>query len=116
MARIVKIEMDAVIDMQRSLARIQNAFAEPENDDSYRSPEDRAEDIGPGNLVDRAKDFGKDCKKNYERQAEDLGALLNALNPVIETFAEADEELGKSLSDDKRGGQPPAHHPGPSAV
>ncbi|AFR11064.1 hypothetical protein [Nocardiopsis alba] len=99
MAKIVKIDMDAVIEMETSLARIANAFA----GEDVKSPEDRAEDIGPGNLVDKAKDYGKDCKKNYERQAEDLGKLLEALGPVIETFEEADEELGKSLTDDKKG-------------
>lgn len=116
MAKIVKIDMEAVIDMQTSLGRIQNAFAEAEDDKSYQSPEDRAEDIGPGNLVDKAKDYGKDCKKNYERQAEDLGALLQALGPVIETFEEADEELGKSLDDDKGGAPTPPSHRNQSAV
>ncbi|MBQ1082152.1 MULTISPECIES: hypothetical protein [unclassified Nocardiopsis] len=118
MATIVSIDTDALIDMRGSLGRIQSAFAEAEEGDSYRSPEDRAEDIGPGNLVDKAKDYGKDCKKNYERQAEDLGALLQALTPVIETFEEADTELGTSLSEDKSApaGPPPPGHPNQSAV
>ncbi len=115
MARIVRIDMDALKQMESSLIRIQNAFTDSEND-SYQSPEDRAEDIGPGNLVDKAKDYGKDCKKNYERQAEDLGALTQAIGPVIETFEEADEELGKSLTDKKKGDQPPAGPPNQAAV
>ncbi|PWV45726.1 hypothetical protein [Nocardiopsis sp. L17-MgMaSL7] len=115
MATIVSIDTDALIDMRGSLSRIQSAFAEAEEGDSYRSPEDRAEDIGPGNLVDKAKDYGKDCKKNYERQAEDLGALLQALTPVIETFEEADEEMGRSLTDKEQGAPPPGH-PNQSAV
>ncbi|MFE1167455.1 hypothetical protein [Nocardiopsis sp. NPDC058789] len=116
MATIVSIDTDALIDMRGSLNRIQSAFAEAEGE-SYRSPEDRAEDIGPGNLVDKAKDYGKDCKKNYERQAEDLGALLQALTPVIETFQEADEEMGKSLTDQEQGGPPPPPgHPNQAAV
>ncbi|GAB2513079.1 hypothetical protein [Nocardiopsis aegyptia] len=97
MARCVRIDMDAVIEMQNSLVRIVNSFA---NED-VESPEERAEDIGPGNLVDKAKDYGKDCKKNYERQSEDLNALLKALTPVIESFQETDDELGRSLTDDK---------------
>jgi hypothetical protein len=104
MAKVVKVDTDALEEMQRALRRICNDFGGKD----VESPEDRAEDIGPGRLVDSAKDFGKDCKKNYERQAEDLGALLNALNPVITTFYEMDEELGKSLKGEQE--PPPPHH------
>lgn len=106
MADVVKIDTDALEEMQRALRRICNDFG----GEDVESPEDRAEDIGPGRLVDSAKDFGKDCKKNYERQAEDLGALLNALNPVITTFYEMDEELGKSLKGDGKDAPPPPPH------
>ncbi|MFE3461024.1 hypothetical protein ACFXKD_26070 [Nocardiopsis aegyptia] len=95
--------MDSVIEMQNSLARIVNAFA---NED-VKSPEERAEDIGPGDLVDKAKEFGKDCEKNYERQSEDLNALLKALTPVIESFQGADDELGESLTDKACAPPPP---------
>ncbi|WP_017600544.1 hypothetical protein [Nocardiopsis lucentensis] len=112
MARIVKIDIDALHEMERSLIRIQNAFA---NED-VKSPEEKAEDIGPAKVVDKAKEYGEDCKKNYERQAEDLGALLQALTPVIDTFTEADEELGKSLTENKNDTPPPPPGPGPVAV
>ncbi|PDP85877.1 hypothetical protein CQJ94_19190 [Glycomyces fuscus] len=103
MARVVRIDIDALEEMERSLGRIQNAFA----GENVESPEDKAEDIGPGDLVDEAKDYGKDCKKNYERQAEDLGALLQAITPVIDSFREADEELGGSLTKGDKPAPPP---------
>ncbi|WP_116246420.1 hypothetical protein [Nocardiopsis sp. FIRDI 009] len=112
MARIVKIDIDALREMERSLIRIRNAFA----DEDVESPQDRAEDIGPDTVVDKAKEYGEDCKKNYERQAEDLGALLQALTPVIDTFEQADEELGRSLSENKDDTPPPPPGPGPVAV
>ncbi|WP_306368046.1 hypothetical protein [Nocardiopsis sp. CC223A] len=106
MAKVVRIDTDALEEMQRSLRRIQNAFVG--DDEDFKSPEDRAEGIGPRRLSDSAKDYGKDCKKNYERQAEDLGEFLNLLNPVITTFYEMDEELGQALKGDEK--PPPPHH------
>ncbi|MCP3015549.1 hypothetical protein NGM33_19675 [Nocardiopsis dassonvillei] len=103
MARVVRIDIGALEEMERSLGRIQNAFA----GENVESPEDRSEDIGPGDLVDKAKDYGEDCKKNYERQAEDLGALLQAITPVIDSFREADEKLGGSLTEGDKPAPPP---------
>jgi hypothetical protein len=102
MAAVVKIDIDALEEMQRSLGRIRTAFA----GEDVESPADKAEDIGPGDLVDKAKEYGEDCKKNYERQAEDLGALLEAVTPVIETFREADEKLGTSLTEEDKPAPP----------
>ncbi|MFE9243158.1 hypothetical protein [Nocardiopsis sp. NPDC006938] len=100
MARIVCIDTETLSQTKATLDRIQNAFTEPE-EGSYQSPEDRAEDIGPGFLVDKARDYGKDCKQNYERQSEDLGALAQAIDPVIEAFKETDEELCNSLESEE---------------
>lgn len=98
MAKKVRMDTDVLERMRRSLSRIQTDFAGEDTE----SPEDRADDIGPSVVVDAARDYGKDCKKNFERQAEDLGKLLNALDPVIQTFHDMDTKLGEALEEEQK--------------
>ncbi|WP_017569498.1 hypothetical protein [Nocardiopsis halotolerans] len=98
----VVINTDELGDISTALNTIRTRF-EGEHSDPARY----LDDLGPSRLVDEARNYVDDSREVFDRMANDMGKLKEAIDPVIESFHKVDEDLGNELKGDEGSGPPP---------
>ncbi|XKK41433.1 hypothetical protein HFP72_14610 [Nocardiopsis sp. ARC36] len=101
----VTIDTDDLADISDALNTIRFRF-----EGDFFDPEQYLDDLGPSRLVSEARGYVKDSRKVFERMANDMGKLKEAIDPVVETFEQIDADLANELKGDEGEAPPPPHH------
>ncbi|MDA2811873.1 hypothetical protein O4J56_14615 [Nocardiopsis sp. RSe5-2] len=99
MAKKVVVDGTTLQRISNRLSDIKDTF----DDSSYEDAENMASDIGPGSIDGAASDYIGESKAMFDRMSKNIKDLSEGLDQVLDSFKEADDELGKSLEGEEEG-------------
>lgn len=105
----ISLDGETLVEIRGSLSSIEGRFS----DSASEHAEDNADGLGPERLVDKARDYIEDSTAAYERMAKNIRDIKDAIDPVLESFEEADLGLASELVGEEGSG-PPARRRSPA--